>query len=91
MKAIGAVGDGVKLVERAIREADGYKLASESEPLVNWYGVVTAAKPDSAASPKGAIEMAKDAKDFFGNYFHEISMHKNWDRELDGIAGLVTT
>ncbi|KAK5938332.1 catalase 1 [Knufia obscura] len=90
LKAIGAVGDGVKLVEVAIKEAEGYKVASGDEALVNWYGVVTTTKPDNAASPKGVVEMVKDAKDFIGNYFYEISMHKNWARELDGLADMVT-
>jgi len=90
LKAIGAVGDGVKLVEAAVKEAEGYKLASGSETLVNWYGVVTTTKPDNAASPQGVVEILKDAKDFIGNYFYEISMHRNWARELDGLADMVT-
>jgi len=51
---------------------------------------VTTAVPDNAASPKGVIEMVKDTKDFFGNYFYEIGMHRNWARELDGLADMVT-
>lgn len=90
LKAIGAVGDGIKLVDAAVREAEGVKLAGDSQPLVNWYGVVTASKPEDAKSRNGAVEIVKDAKDFLGTYFHEISMHKNWARELDGVADQVT-
>lgn len=90
LKAIGAVGDGIQLVEAAVKEAQGYKLASGSDALVNWYGVVTAHKPEDAAGVEGAFKIAKEAKDFMGTYFYELSMHKNWERELSGLADQVS-
>lgn len=90
LKAIGAVGDGIKLVEAAVSEAEGVQLATSDKTLVNWYGVVTAVKPEDVGGASGTIELVKEAKDFVGNYFYEIGMHRNWSRELDGVADQVT-
>jgi catalase len=30
--------------------------------------------------------MVKGAKDFLDNYTFEISQHRNWQRELDGLS-----
>jgi catalase len=91
LKAIGATGEGVKLVDLAIREAEGVKLATEgTSEVVEWYGVVTAQKPDTGSSVKDMIKMAKESKDFASQFFYQISCHKNWARELDGLADQVT-
>lgn len=91
LKAIGGVGEGIKLVDAAIRECESVKLAGANENVVNWYGVVTASKPsDSENWLSGKVQLVKGAKGFLENYFYEISMHKNWDRELDGLADQVT-
>lgn len=90
LKAIGAVGEGVKLVEAALNEAQGVQLASEgSTDVVDWYGVVTAQKPDSGSAIKDGVKMSKEAKDFTGKFFWNISQHRNWARELDGFADQV--
>lgn len=91
LKAIGAVGEGVKLVDAALREAEGVQLASEgSSDVVDWYGVVTTQKPDTESSLKDRVTMAKEAKDFTGKFFWNISQHRNWARELDGLADQVS-
>ena len=91
LKAIGATGEGVKLVDLALREAEGVQLAKEgSSGLVEWYGVVTAQKPDTGSSVKDSIKIAKEAKDFTSQFFYQIGMHKNFARELDGLADQVT-
>ena len=58
--------------------------------MVNWYGFVTAAKLEDASGVEGAVKMVKDATDLIGAYFYEISIHKNWAREVDGLADQVT-
>lgn len=41
-KAIAAAGEGILLVNAAVKEAEGAKLASKRGEVVEWYGVVTA-------------------------------------------------
>ena len=89
-KAIGATGEGIKLVDAAVKECEGAKLASEGGEVVEWYGVVTAATPGFSGSTGGALEIVKGAKGFIENFFYQISQHRNWQRELDGLAGQVT-
>ena len=49
---------------------------------------MTAAKvhPESF---KETLQMVKGAKDFVDAYTFEISQHKNWQRELDGLSAQV--
>lgn len=90
LKAIGAVGEGVKAVEAALREAEGVKLASgNSREVVEWYGVVTAGSTDESSFSE-TVKIAKEGKGFVEEYFFQISQHKNWARELDGLAEMVS-
>ena len=90
LKAIGAVGGGVDLLEAAISEVGDYKVASKgTSGVVEWYGVVTANEAD-ASSLKGKINMVKEAKDFVSSFFFQISQHRNWQRELDGLSDMVS-
>ena len=86
LKAIGATGEGVNFVKDACA-LPGVTFSSSGE-VEESYGVVTAAKVQ-ADSFKEAVEMASGAKDFVDAYFFAISQHKNWDRELDGLADMV--
>ena len=91
LKAIGAVGEGVQLVHAALTEVENVTLASEgSDGIVDWYGVVTAQKSDTGSSVKDGVKMAKEAKDFTGRFYFEISQHRNFFRELDGYAEQVS-
>ena len=88
-KAIGATSEGIKLVDVAVKEAEGVTLASKSGEVVEWYGVVTEQTP-KADSLGETVKMAKGAKDFISNFFYQISQHRNWAREVDGLADQVT-
>lgn len=88
LKAIGATGEAVDLVKMAC-DIEGMKFsAAGSSDVVDSYGVVTAgaAKPNSF---KEAINMVKEAKDFIDVYTFNISQHRNFDRELDGLSAMV--
>ncbi|KAK5034415.1 catalase 1 [Exophiala sideris] len=90
-KAIGATGEGVELVEAALKEAPGATVAGKgTDAVVDWYGVVTAQTPDDESTVKKGIKMASEAKDFTGKFFHNIAMHRNWQRELDGLTDMVS-
>ena len=88
-KAIGATGEGVDLVHTAIEPVEKVKLASKGEQgITESYGVVTAGKSDASGITE-MVKMAKDAKDFAGAFFHAISCHRHFDRELDGLSSMV--
>jgi catalase len=86
LKAIGAVGEAVDLIRDAT-ELKGMEF-STSDAVTDSYGVVTAArsKPESFTE---AVKMVKGAADFMGSYFYAISMHKNFERELQGFPLMV--
>ncbi|OQE68672.1 hypothetical protein PENNAL_c0148G07513, partial [Penicillium nalgiovense] len=62
------------------------RLASPtSAETVEWYGVVTAATPKPESFKEG-FQVAKAAKDFVGQFFYQVSQHRNYQRELDGLS-----
>lgn len=90
LKALAAVGEATELVTEALGSSLGVQVASSrtsTEP-VNWYGVVTVGKvkPESFGE---SLTVAKGAKDFVGQFFWEISQHRNYQRELDGLSASV--
>ena len=88
LKAIGATGEAVNLVKTAC-EIDGMRFsAAGSHDVVDSYGVVTdgVSKPESF---REIINMAEGAKNFIDAYTFNISQHKNFDRELDGLSSMV--
>ncbi|KAF2766187.1 CAT2 catalase [Teratosphaeria nubilosa] len=86
LKAIGAVGEAVDLVKDAAA-LPGIEF-SDSEEVVDSYGVVTAAKTTANSFKEGA-KILKESKDFVEQYFFEISQHKNFERELKGFNAMV--
>ncbi|PQE16500.1 catalase A protein [Rutstroemia sp. NJR-2017a BBW] len=89
-KAIGATGEGVKLVKYAC-EVEGMSF-SINEEVVDAYGVVTAQGVGEGASRMSASEalsMVKGAKNFLDAYAYNISQHRNFQRELDGLTSMV--
>lgn len=69
----------------------GVQLASSasSDEVTVDYGVVTTGKYDAPSSISEGIKIAKGAKDFAQSFFFEVAQHKNFQRELDGLAAKV--
>lgn len=89
LKAIGAVGDGIDLVQAALKEVEDVKLAGKSDSgVTEWYGVVTAPSSE-AKNISEKVEMKEDATDLVGQFFWQISRHRNFAREMDGLASQV--
>ncbi|KAF2751416.1 catalase-domain-containing protein [Sporormia fimetaria CBS 119925] len=86
LKAIGATGEAVEFVRFAC-DLPGLEF-SASSAVVESYGVVTAAQVEPHGF-KETLNMAKGAKDFLSAYAFAISQHKNYERELDGLASMV--
>ena len=86
LKAIGASGEAVTFVKTAVG-LPGVEFSATSE-VKESYGVVTVGQVE-ADSWKEKVEMVKGASSFMATYFYAISMHKNFDREMDGLASMV--
>lgn len=82
LKTIGATGEAVDLVHRAIGLPS--VSVSSSGDAHESYGVVTLKelRPESLSD---AVTIAKGATGFMEKFFYGISQHRCWDRELDGL------
>ncbi|EZF68689.1 catalase A [Trichophyton soudanense CBS 452.61] len=88
LKAIGATGDAVNLVAQVLgTDVPQLEFAdSSSAGVVESYGVVTSCKLHEPESLTEGIKIFKEANDFLGKFFYHISRHRNYERELDGLA-----
>jgi len=86
-KAIGATGEGVKLVQTACG-IEGMSFSSNEE-VVDSYGVVTAAGVGKPSGVGEVLNMVKGAKNFLDAYAFNISQHRNFKREMDGLTSMV--
>ncbi|KAF5352195.1 hypothetical protein D9758_009253 [Tetrapyrgos nigripes] len=85
LKAIGGTGEAVGLLQTAFG-LPGVEFSSDGS-VSSSYGVVTIGK-----RPEGfmeAVKIAKEGSSFLEKFFYEISQHRNWDRELDGLNAQV--
>ncbi|KAF8881957.1 catalase [Gymnopilus junonius] len=90
-KAIGVVGDAVPVVRDAIGLPE-IKVASspDSTAVQSSYGVVTAGKCDVKAAIVDVLEIASDgSKGFATSFAYEISQHRCYLRESDGLTARV--
>lgn len=83
-KTIGATGEAVKLAKLAFG-IDGMQFSTSAE-VVDSYGVVTAGGVDKADGP---LKMLKGGKDFLEAFAYNISQHRNFQRESDGLTEMV--
>jgi catalase len=56
-----------------------------SDVVVNSYGVVTAREVSLLGEVKGALTFGKNETGFLATFALEISKHRNWARETDGL------
>lgn len=82
-KAIGGTGEAVELFKLAF-PLPGVQV-SQDDQAVESFGVVTVAtlSPDSLSS---AVTIAKEGPGFLAKFWYQISQHRNWDRELEGLS-----
>ncbi|UKZ76993.1 catalase A [Trichoderma virens FT-333] len=87
LKPIGATGEGVLLVEKALQLPDQVAISSDSE-AVESYGVVTlkSVHPERLGE---LVSAAKNAKGFLDKFVYAISTHRCWEREIDGLSTMV--
>lgn len=91
LKTIGAVGEAVDLVRDACDVPDlNIATSSGSRDVVDSYGVVTSGTiGDTPKSFKDGVKIVRGAKDFAGAFLYNISQHRCWRREMDGLSSAV--
>jgi catalase len=88
LKAIGATGSAVAFVQKAIG-VEGMVFSGSGE-IVDCYGVVTAGGlGDKPHSVKEGLDKVKGEMKFVDTFAFNISEHRNFQRELDGINDMV--
>lgn len=88
LKAIGGTGEAVALLDKAFQLSSVVLSTDHDGEVVESYGVVTLknAYPENL---KEIGSVAKNAKGFLGKFVYEISQHRCWQRELDGLSTMV--
>ncbi|OSD05927.1 catalase [Trametes coccinea BRFM310] len=89
-KPIGALGEGVAFLREAV-QLPGVQLATnlDSNVVTSSYGVVTAGKYDAGSALADALTIKQDEKGFVSSFAYEVSKHRCWERELDGLVSKV--
>ncbi|KAJ5594701.1 uncharacterized protein N7459_000909 [Penicillium hispanicum] len=87
LKTIGATGEACDFVKQVLGKALDVRVASSTSAgsVVEWYGVVTAGTTEPESFKK-SFQIAKTAKDFVSQFFFQVSQHRNYQRELDGLS-----
>jgi len=61
----------------------------DSDEVVSSYGVVTTGKYDIKSATKDALIIAPGPTGFVSNFAFEISKHRCYEREMDGLTDKV--
>ncbi|KAJ6506992.1 catalase-like domain-containing protein [Mycena sanguinolenta] len=89
LKVIGAIGEGVEVVRRALA-MDVTQLAFGSaadNAVTASYGVVTTGSYKVTSAAADALEIVTGGEaGFMSNFAYEISLHRCYKRELDGLT-----
>ncbi|KZT08246.1 catalase [Laetiporus sulphureus 93-53] len=85
-KAIGAVGEGVSFVREAFHLSE-VKFADEKGGSITVsYGVVTAGKDSTLGN---RLELKEGAPGFVSKFAFELSKHRCYERETDGLTSKI--
>lgn len=87
LKALGASGNATELIKESLSAVPDLQIASSAP--VDWYGVVTIGGTQKPENFKEKVEIVSGAKDFVGMFFYQIAHHRNYQREMDGLASSV--
>ncbi|KAL1951807.1 hypothetical protein VTO73DRAFT_956 [Trametes versicolor] len=89
-KAIGALGEGVAFL-REVVQLPGVQLAPDqnSDAVTTSYGVVSAGKYDVGSAVADTLTIKQGEKGFVANFAYELSKHRCWERESDGLVAKV--
>ncbi|GBE78047.1 catalase [Sparassis latifolia] len=89
-KAIGAIGEGVAFLHEAVI-LPGVQLATnmKNDAVTSSYGVVTTGQYDVSSAAAHKFSIGRSEKGFVSNFAYEVSQHRCYERELDGLTAAV--
>ncbi|KAG1787860.1 catalase-like domain-containing protein [Suillus plorans] len=90
-KAIAAVGEGVDFLREVVRLPASVDLFTPSrvqgiDEVVTSYGVVTTGKYSASSVVTDVLNIAADTRGFASNFAFQISQHRCYERELEGLT-----
>ncbi|KZP32232.1 catalase-domain-containing protein [Athelia psychrophila] len=90
-KALGAIGEGVDVLREAIKlpEVRFCGAAATSDDVVSSYGVVTTRRYSLTSAATDTFKIGPGTKGFSANLAYEISKHRCWERETDGLVSQI--
>lgn len=83
LKPVAGINEAVGFIQRQIN-LDSVKHASSAGQIVESYGVVTG-HGNPADLLKSSSNIGPDSRGFVDQFVWQISRHRNWQRELDGL------
>ncbi|GJJ12176.1 hypothetical protein Clacol_006417 [Clathrus columnatus] len=87
LKPIAAVGEGIAFLRDVVQlPGISYAVEGSNESVVDSYGVVTTNK---LSLTRETFRLAKGDTTFIGKFGLTVSMHRNFQRELDGLVARV--
>lgn len=89
LKTIGATGSAVAFVQKAVG-VEGMVFSGSAVDVIDCYGVVTSGGlGDKPHNIREGMDKVKGGMSFINTFVFNISEHRNFQRELDGINDLV--
>jgi catalase len=61
----------------------------ENNSVFSSYGVVTTGSYDTGSAAADVLNISAEEKGFVGRFAYEISKHRCWGREMDGLTNQV--
>jgi len=81
---------GVSVVRKALLGLDGLEFATaDDNQVVSSYGVVTTGTYDIGSFAADTLRISADEKGFVSTFAYELSKHRCYEREMDGLASQV--
>lgn len=90
-KAIGAIGDGASVVAKALDTVEQlqFNLNRNDDSVTSTYGVVTAGRYSLSSAATDSLKIGPGEEGFVANFAFEISKHRCFERELEGLTDSV--
>ncbi|ESK88286.1 putative catalase [Moniliophthora roreri MCA 2997] len=88
-KAIGAIGEGAAFIKHALGLSELKFAPDNTDEVTTSYGVVTTGSYGVSSAITDALKIAPGPKGFASNFACEISKHRCWERETDGLVSMV--
>ncbi|KAI0702432.1 catalase [Cytidiella melzeri] len=89
-KAIGAIGEGVAFLREAVMlPGIEYQTNLNSSNVVTSLGVVTVGQVDLTSIAADSVSISSSDKGFVSQFANEVSKHRCYEREIQGITKMV--